>query len=280
MIYLNDVFNISDTELRNYTLALNQPNGEGNDTLISYVSNDVDSYMRDLGWHQYANGHTFRKLDTKYVLQFVQFNSASKWLFVGCYEVTGKIIDNGGNGNYYELMPTPIFDEYKGRLVINYRKVRGWTQVKLDINYIKDKVAIDSILSQPYTGDAFPGFSNVINVPFKKLKINLKNRDWETSLASIDGVYMIYDAKNKQMYVGSAYGGQGILQRWETYIRTNGSGNDVTLNKLISDNIDYAEKNFSFSLLEWSSKYDDDKEKILGWEGKWKDALHPSYNNN
>jgi hypothetical protein len=50
------------------------------------------------------------------------------------------------------------------------------------------------------------------------------------------GVYLITDISNGKMYVGSAYGENMILGRWESYVKTYHGGN-VGLKKLNDDHI-------------------------------------------
>ena len=72
-------------------------------------------------------------------------------------------------------------------------------------------------------------------------------------LSSVYGVYVICDNKTGQLYIGSAYGDEGIWGRWSEYVKTNGHGNNKSLADLIKNDANYA-KNFSFSLLVVMSK--------------------------
>ncbi|MFN3760161.1 MAG: GIY-YIG nuclease family protein [Algoriphagus aquaeductus] len=67
-------------------------------------------------------------------------------------------------------------------------------------------------------------------------------------LSSIKGVYLISDSLTGKLYVGSAYGEDGIWGRWSQYVSTNGHRNNKTLKELISENENYR-SNFKFSIL-------------------------------
>jgi len=70
------------------------------------------------------------------------------------------------------------------------------------------------------------------------------------------------------MYVGSAYGENMILGRWQSYIKT-GNGDNAELRKL---SFDYIKKNFKFSILDIFKSTTDDQTIILR-ECWWKSVL-------
>ena len=80
------------------------------------------------------------------------------------------------------------------------------------------------------------------------------------------------------MYVGSAYGENMILGRWQSYVKT-GHGGNVELKKMKFDHI---KKNFRYSILDiFKSTVDD--QIIFTRESWWKAVLQTrefGYNNN
>lgn len=76
--------------------------------------------------------------------------------------------------------------------------------------------------------------------------------------------------KGKQ-YIGSAYGVEGILGRWEKYVKTNGSGNNKQLVELIKEDEKYS-RNFQFTVLQTLSKSLTEEEAIKK-EINWKQKL-------
>jgi hypothetical protein len=61
-----------------------------------------------------------------------------------------------------------------------------------------------------------------------KCIINSGKEDWYNNLSTVKGIYLITDNNNK-LYVGSAYGVEGIWGRWKEYVNTNGHGNNIAL---------------------------------------------------
>jgi len=84
---------------------------------------------------------------------------------------------------------------------------------------------------------------------FKELKEIVTNQysDWKKVLSITKGVYLINDTKTGNLYVGSAYGDDGIWRRWTKYVLTNGHGNNKMLIKLLKVDPTYG-CNFRFSI--------------------------------
>jgi len=82
------------------------------------------------------------------------------------------------------------------------------------------------------------------------------------------GVYLITDSSNGRMYVGSAYGENMILGRWQSYVMTGHSGN-TELRKLTFDHI---KEKFRYSILD-IFKSNIDYQAIIEKESWWKEVL-------
>ena len=58
---------------------------------------------------------------------------------------------------------------------------------------------------------------------FNDLKQLLENpdssREWYRMLSSISGIYLILNTVSGEQYIGSAYGKDGIWNRWKKYIK-------------------------------------------------------------
>jgi hypothetical protein len=61
-------------------------------------------------------------------------------------------------------------------------------------------------------------------------------------------VYLINDTSTGKLYVGSAYGEDGIWGRWKNYVSTKGHGHNKLLKKLIAKDPLHG-NHFSFSIL-------------------------------
>ena len=107
---------------------------------------------------------------------------------------------------------------------------------------------------------AFPGFSNFLArisaIPTFPLY-------WLSALASVRGIYLLV-ADDGQQYVGSAYGSDGFIGRWQTY-RANGHGNNVRLRNA-------GHKDYNVTILEVASS-DMSAADIIAREGLWKIRL-------
>lgn len=57
-------------------------------------------------------------------------------------------------------------------------------------------------------------------VDFSELKEIVENQysDWKTIVSAIKGIYLITDTKTGLLYIGSAYGEDGIWGRWSEYV--------------------------------------------------------------
>ena len=136
-----------------------------------------------------------------------------------------------------------------------------------------NEFTLREILPSVYTGETFPGFENISH-DFHILEAVFRSErsDWKAALSSIKGVYVISDKENGKQYVGSAYGDMGIWSRWACYIGTGHGWNDE-LTRLINDKtIEYARKNFRFSLVD-VMQMTATNEKVIEREVYWKNAL-------
>jgi hypothetical protein len=95
----------------------------------------------------------------------------------------------------------------------------------------------------------FTDYSDVM-LDFHELKeiISEEYGDWKLALSKTKGIYLISDTNTGKQYVGSAYGQNGIWERWHQYVNTEGHGNNKILKELISGDKNYA-RYFRFSIL-------------------------------
>jgi hypothetical protein len=257
-IKLEDFLKINDIE--SYKIHFAVWNGE---------VQPLDVFVRDRdewkGWNSWkGNKNDFSR---EYIFSLIRFYpQPEKWMFGGIF----KVVERKKDG--YVVVLEEQYQEYIGRLVIDYSgpKARG-RAFYLEKHY--PKLILSQIFEKPYSGEVFCGYENIEH-GFSQLESIFKQnkRDWMAALKNIKGVYLIVDKKNGKMYVGSAYGDTGIWSRWGCYIGTGHGWNDE-LTKLIKENgIDYARKNFQFSILEYRSMKTDDK-VIIEREQYWKRVL-------
>ena len=162
--------------------------------------------------------------------------------FVGVYKVTDR---QQINENHFEYQMTEVaeqFDDLKERVIIKWTNAISWHQ------WIKNEMEVIEIHPGLHYKQ-FTDYSDFI-LGFDELKEIVTNQysDWKKMLSVTKGIYLISDTKTGQLYVGSAYGDDGIWGRWSSYVSTNGHGNNKTLKELIEKEQTYG-SNFQFSIL-------------------------------
>lgn len=162
-----------------------------------------------------------------------------------CKELREKKIGFwGGTYNYYYQFEEIFgYDDLKERVIINWGTATlSWYQW---LNNSKEVIQIHPGLHYTQFTDYFDFI-----LSFQQLKEIVTNQygDWKNMLSATKGIYLINDTKTGRLYVGSAYGDDGIWGRWTSYVKTNGHGNNKTLKEFIALDSNYA-CNFCFSIL-------------------------------
>ena len=145
----------------------------------------------------------------------------------------------------FEMEEILGFEELRDRVIIDWGlSTRSWHQW---LTREKDKTVVE-ILPKGYAGD-FPGYLEVM-LTFSDLSKIIQHPDahrtWHAMLKASAGIYLITTDTGTQ-YVGSAYGEQGFLGRWKTYVETKHGGNKQ-LKELVANQPDCV-NGFQFSIL-------------------------------
>ena len=160
--------------------------------------------------------------------------------FIGVFRIIGKKII--GHGFKYEMSDVPGYDDLKERVIIRWENAISWHQ------WIKNEMEILEICP----GLHYKRFTDYFDLllDFNELKEIVLNQynDWKKVLSVIKGIYLISDTKSGKLYVGSAYGEDGIWGRWSEYVNSGGHGGNKALKNLVDNDENYA-KNFQFSIL-------------------------------
>ena len=82
---------------------------------------------------------------------------------------------------------------------------------------------------------------------------------------------MILDTNTGSQYIGTTYGEQGLWQRWESYVKGDGTGGNKELKTLKDKNSKFYQ-NLQFSILEVLSRTADQK-YCTTKESVWKEKL-------
>jgi len=167
-----------------------------------------------------------------------------------------------GSSDKYILKENNILKKFSERLVIEWgRSTVSWVQNKdkeiIEIKSEQTKLSIGEFESFDTVSLSFHELKKIINSP----EINTT---WVTALSSVNGVYLIQDKTTGKLYVGSAYGDNGIYGRWVTYTKNGHGGNKML--KEINPN------NFQFSILEIVSATTT-ADGVISCENKWKEKL-------
>lgn len=159
----------------------------------------------------------------------------------------------------YDLKKNSILDDLSERLVIEWGPATvAWVQSK-------DKEVVE-LKGKKSIGD-FQSFSQV-DLDFRDLKKLIQfpdtNLTWVKALSSVNGVYLIKEKVSGKLYVGSAYGEQGIYGRWSAYAQ-DGHGGNLELR-------DINPMTFQFSILEIVPATTT-AEGVIECQNRWKEKL-------
>ena len=266
-IKLNSILNLSETDLQNYKLHLAAWNG---------YAHPLDVFSRDReewkGWNEWRGNKD--EFNREFIISLIpDYHRPGKYIFGGVFRVVERYQDYIDTEVGYKVEWADQYKELIGRLVVDFYRYQGLRgRAFIFANYIND-MTVSEITEKPYGGIDFPGYENIL-LPFDMLELLVLNQkqDWITALGNVKGVYVICDKSNGKKYVGSAYNGAGIWSRWSCYASTGHGYNDDLVTVIEKEGIDYARKNFQFSVLEVISMRADDS-YVVERESFWKDVL-------
>ena len=209
-----------------------------------------DDYVRE---HTPVNAKLLMQAD--YVVAFVADGKYSR--FAGVYKILDedkriKVLSKDKRSFeehvFVKVAMLKVFKEYGGRVLVDWggMAAQRWLQwFKDDKKVLRFDEGIIRLMIP------FNSYNDVL-LSFKQLKnlIETDNVEWRDKLKAVNGIYGIADLSNGKLYVGSAYGYEGIWGRWKVYAETNGHGNNDMLVELLNKNKDYAWDNFHWFILE------------------------------
>lgn len=189
--------------------------------------------------------------DVDYIVSFIGENGILA-RFIGVYKITGMERVKGelniGNSDFsysfkYFMEEVEGYEDLKERVIIRWENAISWHQ------WIKNEMEVQEI-SPGLHYKRFTDYFDLI-LDFTELQeiVVEQYKDWKTVLSAIKGVYLITDKNTGKLYIGSAYGEDGIWGRWKEYVSTNGHGGNKSLKELIDEDWEYAYKYFQFSIL-------------------------------
>ena len=201
-ILINDLLQLTETEIDNCRLKLNVFNGN-TDPLEEYKRDPDKINVNWFLWHNQRRRY-FKEGQIAICLLYLYDD---KWLLTTIKKITKEldVVDNIG----FEAEEIPEFKKYYGRLVLKYHNTERGMGRKY--SSMMEKLEVIEILSTTYDGDDFPGYEN-IRLSFTQLEtiIDKKRSGWIEALGNQKAVYLITDISNGKMYVGSATAQDGI----------------------------------------------------------------------
>lgn len=159
----------------------------------------------------------------------------------------------------YNLQLDNRFDEYEGRLVIDWGPgTRSWRQRA----HLQHKPIIE--IRRTILDVEWPGYMD-LSITEKEILGLAPN--WEAKLSAANGVYLLTCAETGEQYVGAAFGVDGFLGRWRQYAADSHGGN-----KLLRERLKRTGAPLQISILEVFGSATTEEEAYAA-ESRWKRAL-------
>lgn len=241
-------------------------------------------------FNAYQNNHKERVEATlkvrKYMASFVD-DGAGAILFVGLYAINAwedrtaaeldadpanralqarfgtknfakaAVAEGRATWSIFDFAPLAALADLRGRVVIDYRPTQMYVRLAENLD-----PEILEVRRQARFAPPAPDWRDFI-VTAEELK-NL-HQGWAQALLHWRGVYLIVGERDGERYVGSAYGEQNLLGRWQAHVaREKG----VTAELGLRDT-----SLFRFSILQLLL-HDATADEVIAAENTWKDRLH------
>ena len=273
-IKLNSILNIPDELIDNYKIQLNTHYGLDPTTFFSWWNNNFSDNHKISGKCCASAFYAWEKNKLQLweglnALAFAQLPYSNKdWLLITAGEITS--IQKDG---WAEYTVNKKFQPLFGRLIITVENKKGQYYTR-KASSILENCIVKEILPTIYSvGNSFPGYNNVC-LDFSDLKLILSNNShYHEALAMVKGVYCLTDKKTGKLYIGSAYGENGIAQRWNDYLNSKHGGNEKLIELYNEKGETYFDNNFQFTLLEYFP-INQITDVIIERENYWKKCLY------
>ena len=281
-LMLNDILHLSKEEIDNSRIELNMNTGRGGEAFLDrwlrYSETDrAEGNCKDCScWGRQGRRRNF--FPGHWVFSFSRI-SADEWLFISAVKITDIPVNDWAKGDVLDMFK-PLF----GRLIIKCNKGDAFSRYVFKLSTYLEEAIVKEILPCLYSGEKFEGYDRV-HLPYRRLADIFDKKILPTyyeALSKITGVYCLTDTYTGKLYIGSATGEGGVLQRWGNYLGSQHGGNKKLIALRDKEGPEYFEKYFTFTLLEYFSlSYDSDK--VLEREQYWKrcfDTIKNGYNDN
>jgi hypothetical protein len=233
-------------DLKSYKIHL-ATTDEGENPLAVFLAGRFKEWQEDQKQDNFNQKHIISLIELK----------LHTWLFAGVYQVLGKPKRLPNKRVLYDTAMLPDQDELVGRLIIHHeRTVRS--SYRIGGPGLSKDFTLAELRHKKLTVEEFPGY-HAVNISYTKLRIIIDQSidSWRGALSNMKGVYLITDASNGKLYVGSATGGKGLWQRWSDYAR-NGHGDVRDLKAVLREKGEAHASNFQYSILEIADSHASD----------------------
>jgi hypothetical protein len=208
-----------------------------------------------------------------------QFSEKYGAVYEGYRQFLADIQDQAQSYIYNNLERLNVLEDLWDRLVIEWPGGPAWVQGQLDkqVREIKPRGFV-----RP-----FPNWDEVF-ITHQELQAIIENPeandDWFQFLSQHHGVYTILDTQSNGLYVGSAYGFQGLWGRWSGYARSGHNDNIGLLNLFRNEfgtvDIQSRASYFRYSINHVFAKGTKTPTQIINYETLAKRKLGSSLNHN
>jgi hypothetical protein len=218
-------------------------------------------------WKEWQEQQNQKNFECEEIVSLIHLDGP-QWLFAGVFQVLG--VKERGNGYAYSTRELKGLDDLTGKAIVEFDK--SFRASYLRGPKYEDSMFVVAIRDTRMTVGDFPGFKSVLlSLATLRTIVGEKNPSWHSALSNVGGVYVITDNTTGKQYVGSAYGGVGLWNRWCAYAKT-GHGGNAELKTLLAQNGPEHADNFQFSILEVCDR-DSGDDFVIGRESHWKTVL-------
>lgn len=159
---------------------------------------------------------------------------------------------------FFDFVATSFHHEWKGKLVVKWPGLeRSWWRRAQNNDLTVHCIHENSLFDSPEL--------KWLDIDFTWEQLKILPTRMKLRLSGWRGIYYIFDRVKCRGYVGSAYGEDNLLGRWQNYA-ANGHGG----NKLLRD---CSPENFQFTILQLLPP-DMEKDQVIQIENSWKKRLH------
>lgn len=258
-IKLNDILKIDN--LSNVKIRFNLMFSNNWNPIEIFKNGDVNTLLRGQYWN-YKKQKSYKA--GQITIGFIKIKpNDNLWLLFHIGKITKDLNKLNGVGYEYEVLSD--YQKYFGRLIIRFKN-KAQTMIR-HAHSVIDECEVVQLLPDTFDNDIFPGYDKV-NLSWEDLSRVISKDTWKTALQNQKGVYLITDTSNGKNYIGSAYGQEMILGRWQAYVKS-GHGGNTGLKQITIEQI---RKYFRYSILDiFKSTVDD--QVIIERENWWKNVL-------